>query len=153
VCSTRPSGAKLFAYAEVATVLGDVRRRGRRRVAHVAPILDHLMGLGERGDSAGELWIVTTLVVAGLPRPQQQVWTVANGRRFCLVVAYVSEKIDIEYDGYDVHGRSRRAFVRDRDRISELEARRLARPAGHLGHVAHCAGRGTTPDYRSGHGQ
>jgi very-short-patch-repair endonuclease len=111
---------KLFTFAEVATVLTDVRRRGRRRVAHLAPILDYLMG-ADRGDSEGEDWAARTLRAAGLGGFERNVWLVANGQRFCVDILFMPHKVVVEYDGYDAHGRLRTAFDGDRDRIAELE--------------------------------
>ena len=111
---------KLFTFAEVATVLTDVRRRGRRRVAHLAPVLDYLMG-ADRGDSEGEDWAARTLRAAGLGGFQRNVWLVANGLRFCVDILYMPHKVVVEYDGYDAHGRLRTAFDGDRDKLAELE--------------------------------
>jgi hypothetical protein len=111
---------KLFTFAEVATVLTDVRRRGRRRVAHLAPVLDYLMG-ADRGDSEGEDWAARTLRAAGLGGFQRNAWVVANGFRFCVDILYLPEKVVAEYDGYDAHGRLRTAFDGDRDKLAELE--------------------------------
>jgi hypothetical protein len=111
---------RIASYAEVVEVLGDLRRRGRRRVAHLAPILDKCLAVGEKSDSNGELWVVTTLVKAGCRVPDQQIWVVANGRRYCIDVGYVPEKIAIEFDGWGPHGVTRSAFDGDRNKISEL---------------------------------
>jgi len=112
---------KRFTYADLATVLSDVRRRGRRRVAHVAPILDYLMGVGDRGESPGEDWAARTLIAAGLSGFQRQLWIVVNGQRYRPDLLYAREKVIVEYDGYDAHGRLRTAFDDDRDRMSELQ--------------------------------
>jgi hypothetical protein len=102
-------------------VLCDVRRRGRRRVAHLAPILDKCLAVGEKSDSEGELWAVRTLMKAGFRRPEQQIWVVANGRRYCIDVGYSPEKVGVDFDGYWAHGTTRSAFDYDRVRVSELE--------------------------------
>jgi hypothetical protein len=112
---------RIVSYAEVIEVLGELRRRGRRRVAHLAPILDKCIGAGEKSESRGELWVVRTLVGAGLPVPAEQIWVVANGHRYCIDVGYVPERVGIEFDGWGAHGVTRSAFDGDRDKISELE--------------------------------
>lgn len=112
---------RIVSYAAVVAVLGDLRRRGRRRVAHIAPILDKCLAVGEQSESRGELWVVRTLVKAGLPVPDQQIWVVANGRRFCIDVGYVPAKVGIEFNGWNAHGVTRSAFDGDSDKISELE--------------------------------
>jgi hypothetical protein len=112
---------RIVSYADVVEVLGDVRRRGRRRVAHIAPILDKCLAVGEKSQSRGELLVVKTLVKAGMAVPDQQIWVVANGNRYCIDVGYVPEKVGMEFDGWGPHGRTHSAFVSDRDKISELE--------------------------------
>ncbi|MEY2478247.1 MAG: hypothetical protein QOG87_3562 [Actinomycetota bacterium] len=111
---------RIASYAEVVAVLGDVRRRGRRRVAHLAPILDKCLAVGEKSDSDGEIWAVSTLLKAGCRTPEQQIWVVVNGRRYCIDVGYRPEKVGIDFDGWGPHGLTRSAFDGDRDRISEL---------------------------------
>jgi hypothetical protein len=111
---------RIVTYGAVVEVLGDLRGRGRRRVAHLAPILDGLLAVGQKSESRGELWVVRTLVKAGLRVPEQQIWVVANGNRYCIDVGYLPEKVGIDFDGWWAHG-EHGAFVTDRDRISELE--------------------------------
>jgi hypothetical protein len=112
---------RIVSYADVVQVLGDVRRRGRRRVAHLAPILDDLLAVGEKSKSRGELWVVKTVVKAGMRVPDQQIWVVTNGGRFCIDVGWLPEKVGLEFDGWWAHGQTYDAFVSDRDKISELE--------------------------------
>jgi hypothetical protein len=112
---------RIASYADVVAVLHDVRCRGRRRVAHVAPILDKCLAVGGKSESRGELWAARTLVKAGLPVPDQQIWVVAHGKRYCIDVGYILQKIGIEFDGWNAHGVTRAAFDGDRDKISELE--------------------------------
>jgi hypothetical protein len=109
----------IASYAAVVEVLGDVRRRGRRRVAHLAPILDKCLAVGDKSESDGELWAARTLAKAGLPA-EQQIWVVVNGRRYCIDLGYRPEKVGVDFDGWGPHGRTRAAFDGDRDRISEL---------------------------------
>lgn len=112
---------RIVSYAEVIGVLGDVRRRGRRRVAHLSPILDDLLSTGEKSQSGGETWVVRTVVKAGIRMPDQQIWVVANGQRYCIDVGWLPEKVGVDFDGWWAHGQTRGAFDGDRDRISELE--------------------------------
>jgi hypothetical protein len=112
---------RILSYADVVAVMRDVRVRGRRRVAHLAPILDDLLAVGDKSQSRGETWVVRTLVKAGMRVPDKQIWVVANGKRYCIDVGYVPEKVGIDFDGWWAHGQTRAAFVGDRDRISELE--------------------------------
>jgi hypothetical protein len=110
----------IASYAEMVEVLGDLRCRGRRRVAHLAAILDDCLGVGEKSETEGELWAVRTLVKAGFRHPEQQIWVVASGNRYCIDVGYSPEKIGVEFDGYWAHGINRAAFSHDRNKISEL---------------------------------
>jgi very-short-patch-repair endonuclease len=57
---------------------------------------------------------------AGLPQPVQQVWIVAEGKRYCLDFAYPEWKIGWEWDPWETHG-IRRAFSYDRGRRNDLE--------------------------------
>ncbi|MEY2569203.1 MAG: hypothetical protein QOE35_3732 [Actinomycetota bacterium] len=111
----------IVTYAEIVAVFNDVRRRGRRRVAHLAPILDRCLGVGEKSRSDGERWVRATIAKAGMRAPQQQIWVVANGNRYCIDVGYVPEKVGIEFQGQWAHADRRQALVEDSDRISELE--------------------------------
>jgi hypothetical protein len=111
---------RIASYAEVVEVLGDVRRRGRRRVAHLSPILDKCLAVGEKSDSGGEIWAVSTLIKAGCRVPEQQIWVVVNGFRYCIDLGYRPEKVGIDFDGWGPHGLTRSAFDGDRNRISEL---------------------------------
>jgi hypothetical protein len=111
----------IVSYAAVVEVLGVLRRRGRRRVAHLAPILDYCLAVDDKSESDGERWAVRTLVKAGFRPPEQQIWVVANGKRYCIDVGYSPEKVGVDFDGYWAHGTTRRAFDYDRERVSELE--------------------------------
>jgi predicted transcriptional regulator of viral defense system len=94
--------------------------RGRRRIAHLRPLLEARLVGFDPGGSDAELELVAWLVDAGLPRPVQELWVVANGNRYRLDLAYPQAKVGIERDGWDDHG-TRRAFDYDRERRDELE--------------------------------
>jgi hypothetical protein len=111
----------ILSYADVVAVMRAVRVRGRRRVAHLAPILDHLLAVGDKSQSRGETWVVRTVVKAGMRRPTQQIWVVTKAGRYCIDVGWLPEKVGIDFDGWWAHGQTRSAFIGDRDRISELE--------------------------------
>jgi hypothetical protein len=111
----------IVSYAEIVAVLNEVRRRGRRRVAHLAPILDRCLSVGEKSKSDGERWVMATILKSGLRVPQQQIWVVANGNRYCIDVGYLPEKVGIEFQGMWAHADRRQALVEDSNKISELE--------------------------------
>ena len=72
------------------------------------------------GGSDRELELLSWFEQAGLPRPVQQLWVVAGGKRYCLDYAWAPAKMGLEYDGWDDHGQ-RLAFGYDRERRTELE--------------------------------
>jgi very-short-patch-repair endonuclease len=108
-----------FTFEEVRQCLDEMQARGRRRIAHLRPLLDLCME-GPNGDSQPEVRIVRWLLEAGIRRPQQQLWVVVNGRRYCVDSAWLPEKVGLEYDGWAVH-KMRMRFDGDRDKIGELE--------------------------------
>lgn len=108
-----------FTFDAVRICLDEMQARGRRRIAHLRPLLDLAME-GPTGDSQPEVRVVRWLLDAGVRRPRQQLWVVVNGRRYCLDAAWLPEKVGLEYDGWDVR-RMRLKFDSDRDKIGELE--------------------------------
>lgn len=98
----------------------DLAGRGRRRIAHLRPLLAARHPGFHPGANDGELRVLRWVVEAGLPKPVQQVWVVAGGKRYCLDFAYPEWKIGWEWDGWEDHG-LRRAFTYDRDRRNQLE--------------------------------
>jgi hypothetical protein len=105
---------------ELCTCFEELAGRGRRRIAHLRPLLaDRVHGF-HPGANDGELRVVQWVVEAGLPRPAQQVWVVAEGKRYCLDYAYPAWKVGFEWDGWDDHG-MRQAFDYDRARRNDLE--------------------------------
>ncbi|HEV3354650.1 MAG TPA: hypothetical protein VG076_17105 [Acidimicrobiales bacterium] len=105
---------------ELHVCFGELAGRGRRRIAHLRPLLAARDSSFHPGANAGELRVVKWVVEAGLPRPVQQVWVVADGKRYCLDFAYPEWKIGWEWDGWEDHG-LRRAFSYDRGRRNDLE--------------------------------
>jgi len=94
--------------------------RGRRRIAHLRPLLA-ARGIGfHPGANDAELRVVRWVVKAGLPKPVQQIWVVADGQRYCLDFGYPWWKIGFEWDGWEDHG-LRGAFSYDRSRRNDLE--------------------------------
>jgi hypothetical protein len=82
-------------------------------------VIAHRRGRGP-GGSAGEAWVLDTIVGAGLPEPVQQHPIVVGGRRRFVDLAYPERRIAIEFDGFDVHQRMRSRFVDDRVRQNDL---------------------------------
>jgi len=105
---------------ELGACFEELAGRGRRRIAHLRPILDARVPGFHPGANAGELRVARWTVEAGLPKPVQQVWAVAEGKRYCLDFAYPELKIGWEWDPWETHG-IRRAFSYDRSRRNDLE--------------------------------
>ncbi|MBV8960149.1 MAG: hypothetical protein JOZ37_16225 [Actinobacteria bacterium] len=110
---------RLFTFKQVATCLDEMQARGRRRIAHLRPLLDLCLE-GPNGDSDPEIRTVRWLLDGGIRRPQQQYWVVVNGQRYCIDAVWLPEKVGLEWDGWDAH-RMRMRFDGDRDKIGELE--------------------------------
>ena len=111
----------VWTYAEVHQVFEELQARGRRRFAHLRPILEQRLDGYEPADSEFEVVIRNWIVEDGLPEPVVHLWLVTEQGRFCLDLAYPPPlKIAIEPDGWDSHrGRSR--FSSDRSKIRALE--------------------------------
>ena len=112
---------RLWTYAEVHQVFLELQARGRRRIAHLRPILEERLDGFTPGDSDFEVVVRTWIVEDGLPEPVSQLWVVTQQGRFCLDLAYPPPfKIAIEPDGWDSH-RGRGRFSSDRSKIRALE--------------------------------
>ncbi len=105
---------------EVRACFDDLAGRGRRRIAHLRPLLDARQPEYHPGANDGERRVVQWITNAGLPRPVQQIWVVAEGNKYCLDFGYPWWKIGFEWDGWEDHG-LRRAFSYDRNRRNDLE--------------------------------
>jgi hypothetical protein len=105
---------------ELHACFNELAGRGRRRIAHLRPLLEARVPGFHPGANDGERRVARWVVEAGLPKPMQQVWVVAGGARYCLDFAYPWWKIGWEWDPWDTHG-IRRAFSYDRGRRDDLE--------------------------------
>jgi predicted transcriptional regulator of viral defense system len=105
---------------ELHACFNELAGRGRRRIAHLRPLLEARVPGFHPGANSAELRVVHWVVEAGLPKPVQQVWVVAGGNRYCLDFAYPWWKVGWEWDGWEDHG-LRRAFSYDRGRRNDLE--------------------------------
>lgn len=95
---------------------------GRRATVAMRAVLAEREDGHDPGGSDRELWVRDVLVRAGLPVPVQQhrVWVSAT-RWFDLDLAYPSDLVSLEFDGWDTH-RTFTAFHRDRERARLLVA-------------------------------
>jgi hypothetical protein len=76
----------------------------------------------EPGESDGELWVLRTLLDAGLPMPVQQHRVVLEGRRRRIDLAYPDLGIAIEFDGRAFHDETLTSFDDGRARAGALGA-------------------------------
>ncbi len=97
-----------------------MRRRGRRRVTVIEAILAERLDGVEPGDSEWEMRIARWLVEEGFGKPEQGLWVVAGGERFCLDLAYPAARVAVEFDGWDAH-RVRGRYDADRRKWRRLE--------------------------------
>jgi hypothetical protein len=110
---------RLVSLSEVAQCRDEVRARGRRRTSVLDVVLE-ARGIGYKlGDSAPEVDVRTWLEDAGLP-PEVQVDVVVSGKHRRIDLAYVAEKVAVEYQGLDEHGNPT-AVIEDSDRTTELQ--------------------------------
>jgi hypothetical protein len=105
---------------ELHACFNELAGRGRRRIAHLRPLLEARAPGFHPGANRAELQVVRWVGEAGLPKPMQQIWVVAAGKRYCLDFGYPWWKIGWEWDGWQDHG-LRRAFSYDRGRRNSLE--------------------------------
>jgi very-short-patch-repair endonuclease len=107
----------LTTIAMIEARLGEIARRGRPGVAALRRVL------AQRADVAVaselELLIWQILRRHHVPLPQRQVPVTVSGQRFFLDMAYPTERLFIEGDGFGVHG-GREAFESDRWRQNLL---------------------------------
>jgi very-short-patch-repair endonuclease len=109
----------LTTLAELSASIDRLGGRGRRGAGELARVLAERAGT-EACDSALERRILGAIRSAGLPEPVPQYQVVVGRRLFVLDFAYPDLKVDVEGDGFAVHGR-RTAFDGDRERDNVLE--------------------------------
>ncbi len=113
------SRRKLVTLPEVAECRQELRARGRRRTTVLDEVLEARGLAYNPGESAPELKIRTWLEDAGLA-PEVQVEVVVAGKRRRLDLAYVPERVAVEYQGLDTHGNPT-AVIEDSQRTTELQ--------------------------------
>lgn len=103
-----------------------VRCVNRFEGAHGRPLVGVRAEVAERlgrepGGSDGELWVLRTLLAAGLPVPVQEHPVVLEGRRRRIDLAYPEQMVAIEFEGEAVHD-TVSAFHDDKARAGALAA-------------------------------
>lgn len=94
-------------------------RRGRNGIATARAVLTHLDPTLAPAESDLETLTIEVLRRHGLPAPVRQLEVIVGGRTFRLDLAYPTEQLVIECDGFATHG-TRDAFERDRERQNLL---------------------------------
>ncbi|HJQ04868.1 MAG TPA: type IV toxin-antitoxin system AbiEi family antitoxin domain-containing protein [Nocardioides sp.] len=106
-----------------AELAGALRSRftGRRGVVQARNLVEHS---DPRAESMRESWVRITIIDAGLPAPDLQVWVVDDGvPRYRLDLAYRRRKVAVEYDGEDGHLQTEEQIEDDEARRAWLRAR------------------------------
>lgn len=75
--------------------------RRRRGIVHARAALDML---DPDAESPGESWVRALLVQSGVPRPVCNPTVTAGGYEFRLDMAWVEQRVAVEYDGEEFHG-------------------------------------------------
>lgn len=110
----------LASYEGVWKVRDELRARGRRRTTVIDHVLDGRVPGRSPGDSEGEYKLLDWISKAGLPLPVQQHWVITDGGRYCLDLAYLAHKIDLEWDS-DLHEKTPDDVEYDAARDIELQ--------------------------------
>lgn len=95
--------------------------RLRRRMKVIRALISAKSDGFHPGDSDPEVWMIETLVGAGLGRPVQQFRVKARGREYRMDAAYPEFKVAVEYEGEDGHARPG-DLQRDRRRLNALRS-------------------------------
>ena len=104
----------------LAARLGTLVASGRPGAARLQELLA-ARGNGRALESALEVRIWCWLQRSGLSLPVRQHWVTTSGGRYRLDFAWPERKLALECDGWELHG-DRRAFGKDRERVSDLAA-------------------------------
>lgn len=94
---------------------------GRRATVAMRDVLATRSAGFDPGGSDWELWVLHTLARAGIPAPVQQHRVTVAGYRYDLDLAFVPERVGLEFDGWEWHG-TYTAFHGDRRRTRILAA-------------------------------
>jgi very-short-patch-repair endonuclease len=97
-----------------------LRKSGRPGAGRLAELLAG-RGVGPALESTLEAKVWLLIRRTGLPLPQRQFWVSLPGGRFRLDFAWPDQRIGLECDGWEHHGRQS-AFAPDRARLAEFAA-------------------------------
>jgi very-short-patch-repair endonuclease len=110
---------RLVTIDSVVECLGRLAPAPGRRPSVVERVLAQRGADFDPGHSAFESRVLRALAAGGLPRPVVQHRLTVAGRRYRIDLAYPSERIAIELDGYEHHA-GRSAFDADRARGNDI---------------------------------
>lgn len=111
---------KLTTLRLLTRVFLDLATKGRRRSTIMRAVLDDRLPGFQPGDSQPEVRLARWLTSAGLPKAVQQYRVRVGNKNYRMDLAYPTEKVDVEYDGWETH-RVRSTFDADRERDQLLE--------------------------------
>lgn len=96
------------------------RFRGRRGVIQARNLISHS---DPRAESIRESWVRITIIDAGLPVPDVQVWITVDGvPTYRLDLAYPRKRIAVEYDGFEPHEATEELIRQTEERRAWLRA-------------------------------
>jgi very-short-patch-repair endonuclease len=98
-----------------------LRSSGRPGAGRFAELVANRSGAALESALETKVWLL--LGCTGLPLPRRQFWVSLAGGRYRLDFAWPEQRIGLECDGWEHHGR-RSAFAPDRARLAEFAAAR-----------------------------
>jgi very-short-patch-repair endonuclease len=111
--------AKLCTPERLGVRVDSLRASGRPGAGRLAELLATRSGPALESMLEAKMWLL--LRRSGLPLPERQYWVSLPGGRYRLDFAWPEQRVALECDGWEHHGR-RAAFARDRARLAEFAA-------------------------------
>jgi very-short-patch-repair endonuclease len=111
--------AKLCTPERLGVRVDSLRASGRPGAGRLAELLAPRSGPALESMLEAKMWLL--LRRSGLPLPERQYWVSLPGGRYRLDFAWPEQRVALECDGWEHHGR-RAAFARDRARLAEFAA-------------------------------
>ena len=109
---------KIVTLPRLTRVVDEVPSSGRRSIVPMVELLATKVAGYDPGGSDPEIDLVEDLVVAGFPRPSQQVRVEHDGHTMFIDVGWPELRVGYEYDSLEYH---EHRFHEDRDRLRRLK--------------------------------